>query len=109
MSDGLDKKSAPRAPLRALLRSRLRRPLSFYLTVLLLVAIVPSFVFSMIILKRSTDEQEHVVTALLKGSTGSVTRVVEREIDGMLTTLKVLSTASTIDNKNLEQFYERAR
>lgn len=108
MSDGLDRKSAPRAPWRALLRSRLRRPLSFYLTVLLLVAVVPSFVFSMIILKRSTDEQERVVTALLKASTGSVTRVVEREIDSMLTTLKVLSTASTIDNKNLQQFYERA-
>ncbi|WP_372352977.1 sensor histidine kinase [Pararhizobium sp. BT-229] len=109
LSDGQDKKSEPRAPWRSLLRSRLRRPLSFYLTMLLLVAIVPSFVFSMIILKRSTDEQERVVTALLKASTGSVTRVVEREIDGMLTTLKVLSTASTIDSNHLQQFYERAR
>ncbi|CAN7158068.1 sensor histidine kinase [Pararhizobium sp. LjRoot235] len=96
------------APWTTLLRSRRRRPLSFYLTVLLLVAIVPSFVFSMIILKRSTDEQERVVTALLKGTTGAVTRVVEREIDGMLTTLKVLSTTSAIDNRNLDQFYERA-
>ncbi len=91
------------------MRSRLRRPLSFYLTVLLLVAVIPSFVFSLIILKRSTDEQERVVTALLKASTGSVTRVVEREIDSMLTTLKVMSTASTIDNTNLRQFYDRAR
>ncbi|CAN7261677.1 sensor histidine kinase [Pararhizobium sp. LjRoot238] len=108
MSDRQDKQSELGAPWRALLRSRLRRPLSFYLTVLLLVAIVPSFVFSMIILKRSIDEQERVVTALLKGTTGAVTRVVEREIDGMLTTLKVLSTASAIDNRNLDQFYERA-
>jgi len=108
LSDRQDKQSELGAPWTALLRSRLRRPLSFYLTVLLLVAIVPSFVFSMIILKRSIDEQERVVTALLKGTTGAVTRVVEREIDGMLTTLKVLSTASAIDNRNLDQFYERA-
>jgi two-component sensor histidine kinase len=108
LSDRQDKQSELSAPWTALLRSRLRRPLSFYLTALLLVAIVPSFVFSMIILKRSIDEQERVVTALLKGTTGAVTRVVEREIDGMLTTLKVLSTASAIDNRNLNQFYERA-
>jgi len=108
LSDRQDKQSELGAPWTTLLRSRRRRPLSFYLTVLLLVAIVPSFVFSMIILKRSTDEQERVVTALLKGTTGAVTRVVEREIDGMLTTLKVLSTTSAIDNRNLGQFYERA-
>jgi two-component sensor histidine kinase len=108
LSDRQDKQSELSAPWTALLRSRLRRPLSFYLKALLLVAIVPSFVFSMIILKRSIDEQERVVTALLKGTTGAVTRVVEREIDGMLTTLKVLSTASAIDNRNLDQFYERA-
>lgn len=76
---------------------------------LLLVAIVPSFVFSMIILKRSADEQERVVTALLKASTGSVTRLVEREIDGMLTMLKVLSAAGANDGNKLDQFYDRAR
>jgi hypothetical protein len=104
----LDKPSEQGAPWLAFLRSRLRRPLSFYLAALLLVAIVPSFVFSMIILKRSTDEQERVIAALLKGTTGAVTRVVEREIDSMLTTLKVLSTATPMDTRNLGQLYERA-
>ncbi|WP_412178431.1 sensor histidine kinase [Rhizobium sp. PL01] len=109
LSDGQDKKSGPGGSWRTRLRSRLRRPLSFYLTVLVLVAIVPSFVFSMIILKRSIDEQERVVTALLKASTGSVTRLVEREVDGMLTTLKVLAAAGANDGNNLSQFYDRAR
>ena len=108
MSDAQDRQSGPAFAGMTLLRSRLRRPLSFYLTILLLVAIVPSFFFSMIILKRSTDEQERVVTALLKASTGSVTRIVEREIDGMISTLKVLSTTSSIDRNNLEPFYQRA-
>src|SRR4051794_27465412 len=71
----------------ARLRSRLRRPLSFYLAALLAIALVPSFLFSLFILKRSTDEQEKVVGALLMASTGSVTRVVERQVDSILTTL----------------------
>ncbi len=109
LSDAQEKKSGPGGSWRTRLRSRLRRPLSFYLTMLLLIAIVPSFVFSLIILKRSTDEQERVVTALLKASTGSVTRLVEREVDGMLTTLKVLVAAGADDGNNPERFYGRAR
>ncbi|MEI2300090.1 sensor histidine kinase [Ensifer sp. MJa1] len=91
-----------------LVRHRLTRPFSFYLTSLLLVAIVPAFIFSLVVLKRSVDAQEQVITALLQASTGSVTRIVERDIEGMLTTLKVLSTSRAIEGGNLEAFYERA-
>lgn len=108
LSDGNERAPRPAKPWRMRLRARLRRPLAFYLTVLLFTAIVPSFIFSLIILKRSTDEQERVVTALLKASTGSVTRVVERDIDSMLTMLKVLSADSTVDAARLEAFYQRA-
>lgn len=102
------RKNGIRVALAAGLRHRLRRPLSFYLTALLVIAIVPSFLFSMVILKRITDEQERVVTALLKASTGSVTRIVEREIDGMLTTLKALSPGNEIDPSDLAALHERA-
>ncbi|WP_429810739.1 sensor histidine kinase [Ensifer sp. B1-9] len=91
-----------------LLRHRLTRPFSFYLTSLLLVAIVPAFIFSLVVLKRSVDQQEQVITALLQASTGSVTRIVERDIEGMLTTLKVLSTSQEIEDGNMEAFYGRA-
>lgn len=90
------------------LQDRLRRPLAFYLAALLLVAIIPSFIFSLVVLKRSMDDQERVVTALLKASTGSVTRAVEREIDGMLTTLRVLGSSRTLENEHLGAFYRRA-
>lgn len=91
-----------------LVRQRLTRPFSFYLTSLLLVAIVPAFIFSLVVLKRSVDQQEQVITALLQASTGSVTRIVERDIEGMLTTLKVLSTSQEIEDGNMEAFYRRA-
>ena len=61
----------------AFVRTYLRRPFSFYLLSLLLIAIVPSFIFSFVIVKRSVDAQEQVVTSLLRASTGSVTRIVE--------------------------------
>lgn len=91
-----------------LVRHRLTRPFSFYLTSLLLVAIVPAFIFSLVVLKRSVDQQEQVITALLQASTGSVTRIVERDIEGMLTTLKVLSTSQEIEDGDMEAFYRRA-
>lgn len=90
------------------LRDRLTRPFSFYLTSLLLVAIVPAFIFSLVVLKRSLDQQEQAITALLQASTGSVTRIVERDIEGMLTTLKVLSTSRAIGDGNMEAFHDRA-
>ncbi|WP_275787315.1 sensor histidine kinase [Pararhizobium gei] len=108
MDEIADSRNAWRASWTTRLRSRLRRPLAVYLTILLLVAIVPSFMFSMIIVKRSTDEQERVVTALLKASTGSVTRIVEREVDSMISTLKVFAGASTIKASTLENLYKNA-
>jgi hypothetical protein len=92
----------------AFIRHHLRRPFSFYLISLLLIAIIPLFIFSLVILKRSMDAQEQVVTSLLKASTGSVARIIEREVEGMLTTLKVLSTSSAIDPNDLRAFYQRA-
>jgi two-component sensor histidine kinase len=90
------------------LHIRLRRPLAVYLAALLLMAIIPSFVFSLMILKRSMDDQERVVDALLKASTGSVTRAVEREVDNMLTTLRVLASSRSLENDDLSAFYRRA-
>ncbi|OOG74391.1 histidine kinase [Sinorhizobium sp. A49] len=90
------------------IRHRMTRPFRFYLTSLLLIAIVPAFIFSLVVLKRSVDAQEQVITALLQASTGSVTRIVERDVEGMLTTLKVLSTAPAVEGGNMEAFYRRA-
>ncbi len=84
------------------------RRFSVYLAALLLIAIVPPFIFSVVILKRTADAQEQVVASLLRASTGSVTRIVEREIEGMLTTLRVLSMTEQNDLRNLQTLYQRA-
>lgn len=103
--------SAPPGSLQAaarFVRHYLRRPFSFYLLSLLLVAIVPPFIFSLVILKRNVDAQEEVVNALLKASTGSVTRIVEREVEGKLTTLKVLSTSGVVERGDMQALYDHA-
>ncbi|OJF95062.1 sensor histidine kinase [Pararhizobium antarcticum] len=94
--------------LRDFLQLARQRRFSFYLALLLLVAIVPSFIFSMVILKRSSDAQEQVVASLLKASTGSATRIIEREVEGMLTTLRVLSMTGSGDAHDLPSLYQRA-
>ncbi|RVH16905.1 sensor histidine kinase [Sinorhizobium meliloti] len=89
-------------------RDYLRRPFSFYLISLLLIAIIPPFIFSFVILQRNLDAQREEVTSLLRASTGSVTRIVEREVDGMLTTLRVLAKSGAVDLADMRGLYERA-
>lgn len=89
-------------------RDYLRRPFSFYLISLLLIAIIPPFIFSFVILQRNLDAQREEVTSLLRASTGSVTRIVEREVDGMLTTLRVLAKSGAVDLADMRGLYDRA-
>ncbi|WP_051440957.1 two-component sensor histidine kinase [Ensifer sp. WSM1721] len=89
-------------------RRHLRRPFSFYLISLLLIAIIPPFIFSSVILQRNMDAQQAVVNSLLRASTGSVARIVEREVDGMFTTLGVLSKSRAVDLRDLRSFYASA-
>ena len=54
----------------------LRRPrsIAIYLFVLALVALVPAFAFSAILLQRNNEAQERVVETLITGSTRSIKR-----------------------------------
>jgi hypothetical protein len=56
--------NAPPGSLQAVaefVRRHLRRPFSFYLISLLLIAIIPPFIFSSVILQRNLDAQREVV------------------------------------------------
>jgi two-component sensor histidine kinase len=103
--------NAPPGSLQAVaefVRRHLRRPFSFYLISLLLIAIIPPFIFSSVILQRNLDAQREVVNSLLRASTGSVARIVEREVDGMFATLGVLSKSRAVDLRDLRTFYASA-
>ncbi|MDO9417630.1 sensor histidine kinase [Pararhizobium sp.] len=82
--------------LRGVWSARLHRPIIFYIALLLLISIVPTFIFAMAVLYRSIEAQDKVVTSLLKASTISVNQIVDQKISGMMTTLKVLSSVPTL-------------
>ena len=76
--------------------ARRSRPIAVYLFVLAIVALVPAFVFSAILLARNNEAQQRVVETLITGTSQSLLQAVEREILGNITTLKVLATAPAL-------------
>jgi len=81
------------------------RPIAVYLFVLALVALVPAFAFSAVLLQRNNDAQERVVEALITGSARSIMQAVDREVFANISPLKVLATTKTLEQGALEDFY----
>lgn len=84
------------------------RPIAVYLLILAVVALVPAFVFSAILLQRNNEAQEAVVQALTQTTTQALANGVDRQVQGMITTLRVLSSAHTLSSGDLKSFHERA-
>jgi two-component sensor histidine kinase len=88
-----------------------RRPRSIavYLFVLALVALVPAFAFSAILLQRNNEAQERVVETLITGSTRSIQQAVDREVNANISTLKVLATTPNLAQGDLRAFYDQVK
>lgn len=87
----------------------LGRPIALYLLILALVALVPSFLFSAVLLQRNNEAQERVVETLMTGATRSIVQTVERELTANITTLKVLATTPSLLARDFAAFHARAR
>ena len=89
----------------------MRRPrsIAIYLFVLALVALVPAFAFSAILLQRNNEAQERVVETLITGSTRSIQQAVDREVNANISTLKVLATTPTLATGDLQSFYSQVK
>jgi two-component sensor histidine kinase len=87
------------------LRNRVARPIAVYLFVLALVALVPAFIFSAVLLQRNNEAQERVVETLITSTARSVVQAVDREINANATTLKVLSTNPALIGGDLRAFH----
>jgi two-component sensor histidine kinase len=85
------------------------RPIAVYLFVLALVALVPAFAFSAILLQRNNEAQERVVETLITGSTRSIMQAVDREVIANISTLKVLATTKTLEQGDLLSFYNQIK
>src|SRR5690242_9605111 len=86
----------PKASLRAMQQVQRPRSIAVYLFVLALVALVPAFAFSAILLQRNNEAQERVVETLITGSVRSIMQAADREVNANISTLKVLATTPTL-------------
>jgi two-component sensor histidine kinase len=102
---------APTASALPLAPSAAHRPRSIavYLFVLALVALVPAFAFSAVLLQRNNEAQERVVDTLITGSTRSIMQAVDREVFANISTLKVLASTATLAVGDLAAFYTQVK
>ncbi|HHY49580.1 MAG TPA: histidine kinase [Alphaproteobacteria bacterium] len=84
------------------------RPIALYLLVLALVALVPAFLFSAVLLQRNNEAQQRVVSSLTTATTQAIANAVDRQVSGLQTTLRVLSTAPSLLAGDLVSFHQRA-
>ena len=83
------------------------RPIAVYLFVLALVALVPAFVFSAVLLQRNNEAQERVVETLITGNARAIVQAVDREINANITTLRVLATTPPLNTTDYPSFHSR--
>ncbi len=84
------------------------RPVAFYLIALVLAILIPAFAVSLVLLNRTNDAQQDVLHALTNATVQAMGHSVDREIAGMATTLRVLSTSGFLRSGNLEEFNDRS-
>lgn len=83
-------------------------PVALYLFSLVLVILVPAMIVTLVLLNSTNDAQEKVVEALTNATVQAMGQAVDREVSGMITTLRVLSSDETLHNGQLEGFHNRA-
>lgn len=84
------------------------RPVAFYLIALVLAILIPAFAVSLVLLNRTNDAQQDVLHALTNATVQAMGQSVDREISGMATTLRVLSTSGFLRSGNLGEFNDRS-
>lgn len=81
------------------------QPVAFYLFALILVILVPALIVSLVLLQRNNQAQEEVVRSLTNATVQAMVQTVDREVSGMITTLRVLSTSQFGSPR---EFHDRA-
>lgn len=90
-------------------RRRASLPVGVFLLLLVAVILIPALVFSIVLLQRNNEAQQEVALTLAEATAGSIAETVDRELSGMLTTLRVLSTATSLAEGDLADFHLRAQ
>ncbi|MBX9463549.1 MAG: sensor histidine kinase [Aquamicrobium sp.] len=78
------------------------------LSLLMAAIIIPALIFAVMLLQRNNQAQQEMVASLAEATAGSIVETVDRQLSGMLTTLRVLATSRAAESERLADFYFRA-
>lgn len=84
------------------------RAIAIYLIALVLAILIPALAVALVLLNRTNDAQQDVLAALTNATVQAMGQSIDREITGMTTTLRVLSTSQALEEGNLAAFHDRA-
>lgn len=84
------------------------RPIAIYLIALVLAILLPALAVALVLLNRTNDAQQDVLAALTNATVQAMGQSIDREITGMATTLRVLSTSQSLLEGDLAAFHGRA-
>lgn len=88
---------------------RASQPIAAYLVILALVALVPAFIFSAILLERNNEAQERNIETLISGNARAIVQAVDREMIANTTTLRLLATAPELRTRDWKAFHDRVQ
>nr|WP_279327584.1 sensor histidine kinase [Chelativorans petroleitrophicus] len=74
-----------------------------------MVTTLPALAVAFVLLQRNDAAQREVVETLSEAMAGSIAETIDRELSGMVTTLRVLSTTPSLASGRYKDFYERAK
>ncbi|NMA99331.1 MAG: sensor histidine kinase [Phyllobacteriaceae bacterium] len=83
------------------------RSVTFYVFALILVILLPAMAVSLVLLNRTNAAQEDVVQALTNATVQAIGQTIDREIAGMVTTLRVLATSRELEEGDFADLHER--
>lgn len=84
------------------------RPIALYLFALAVVALVPAFIFSAFLLARNNEAQARILSSLTVATAQAIAGAVDRQIDGLGITLRVLESSNALTDESLAAFHARA-
>jgi len=90
-------------------RAFMPMPVVALLGLLIAAAMLPPLALSGFLLQRTNSAQEEVVATLAEATAGAAIETVDRQLQGMVSTLRGLSTANSLSSGSLEDFYDGAR
>jgi len=88
--------------------NRGRISISTILWLLVAAILLPELIFSAIAFQRNNQAQQAMLTTLAEATAGSIAETVDRQIAGMITTLRALSTSGPLEAGALSDFYARS-